>query len=271
MDRTRNKLIAVITGICLAVTFVAAGLALCMQPLATDQFAKTACVDSASISPFTADQLAEGAKATREYTVGNHNVHELQIAEARINVELYDTSRTSSPLTTQEAESLRQIVAAYNNGRGVDYTSLKQILDGLDERYALDDTAIGHLDDVYDVINYAIPILIALAVAALIGALWTIKLGDHKTKGKMFLFPGAVLLVVFAALGAWAAVDFYGFFNAFHSLFFSNGSWLFSYDSLLICMLPQDFWMDMGILWLATTAILSVISVAFGIKLLRKS
>ena len=62
---------------------------------------------------------------------------------------------------------------------------------------------------------------------------------------------GIAVVAVFALLAAWVVVDFNGFFAAFHSLFFANGTWTFSYDSLLITMYPPEFWIGMGAVWLA--------------------
>ena len=59
-------------------------------------------------------------------------------------------------------------------------------------------------------------------------------------------------------------VDFNGFFAAFHSLFFANGTWTFSADSLLICMYPPDFWIGMGAVWLAATLVASAVAIAVG-------
>lgn len=57
---------------------------------------------------------------------------------------------------------------------------------------------------------------------------------------------GVSVLAVFALLAAWVAIDFDGFFAQFHSLFFAAGTWTFSWDSLLICMYPPEFWVGMG-------------------------
>ena len=85
------------------------------------------------------------------------------------------------------------------------------------------------------------------------------------------LLPGTQgiygLLVAFIALGAWAVIDFNGLFATFHSVFFSQGNWTFPYDSLLICALPTAFWMGMGVVWLATSAVISILSILIGKRL----
>ncbi|MFR4805136.1 MAG: DUF1461 domain-containing protein [Eggerthellaceae bacterium] len=80
---------------------------------------------------------------------------------------------------------------------------------------------------------------------------------------------GAAVIAVFALLALWVMIDFNGFFAAFHSLFFSAGTWTFSYDSLLICMYPPDFWISMGAVWLVTTLAGCLICLIIG-RLLRK-
>ncbi len=46
-----------------------------------------------------------------------------------------------------------------------------------------------------------------------------------------------------------ATSDFDTFFSAFHGLFFSAGTWTFSYDSLLIRTFPEPFWVTAGAVW----------------------
>ena len=75
----------------------------------------------------------------------------------------------------------------------------------------------------------------------------------RKSLGGVLMASGAAVIAVFALLALWVTIDFNGFFAAFHSLFFSAGTWTFSYDSLLICMYPPDFWISMGAVWLVTT------------------
>ena len=77
-------------------------------------------------------------------------------------------------------------------------------------------------------------------------------------------------MVLLVALVVWAIVDFYTMFNMLHSLFFSSGSWLFPYDSLLICALPEQFWMAMGVIWLVITVFLSIIFIIIGAKLRKR-
>ena len=83
----------------------------------------------------------------------------------------------------------------------------------------------------------------------------------------MLLCAPAVLAAVMLALGAWAALDFNGFFGAFHGLLLPQGNWTFPAQSLLICMLPLDFWVSMAALWLAVTLAACIIAMLLGRRL----
>ncbi len=80
-----------------------------------------------------------------------------------------------------------------------------------------------------------------------------------------------IVIAVAVVVGLAAAIDFYDLFNLLHSLFFSSGSWLFSYDSLLICSLPQPFWEAMGVFWGILIAVACAALAIVGIRLKRKN
>ena len=75
------------------------------------------------------------------------------------------------------------------------------------------------------------------------------------------------LCIVFALIGLLA---FDALFAWMHGIFFTEGSWQFSYDSLLIRALPQDFWMGCAAVWAVTLVILCLLSIGIGI-LIRRS
>ena len=77
------------------------------------------------------------------------------------------------------------------------------------------------------------------------------------------------VLGAFALIGLWGALDFNGLFAAFHGALFPQGNWTFPSDTLLITMYPLDFWVGMAALWLGTTAMMAILSLAAGIGLLR--
>ena len=106
----------------------------------------------------------------------------------------------------------------------------------------------------------------AAALLAVAGLAFTGATGRKRRVGAVLMGAGGAVLVTFAVLGAWAAVNFNSFFAAFHGLLFSQGNWQFPFDSLLICSLPTPFWMGMGVICLVVSVVLSLISLLVGRK-----
>ena len=119
----------------------------------------------------------------------------------------------------------------------------------VDGRPGFDAAAVSHLLDVRQVLDSA------RIVTGLLSALLTIWLGVHiarkRTQGiAAALRAGAITSTVIVVLAAVIAVsDFESFFSAFHRLFFTSGTWTFSYDSLLIQTFPEPFWVTAGLAW----------------------
>ena len=91
--------------------------------------------------------------------------------------------------------------------------------------------------------------MLAIGVGLWIAA--TVRLGERSRVG-VALKVGAAVSAVFVLLAAAAAVfDFSAFFTAFHGLFFEAGTWTFPYDSLLIRLFPESFWVAAGVGWAA--------------------
>ena len=133
----------------------------------------------------------------------------------------------------------------------------------------LDPEAIEHLDDVFGVLATAEPVVLGAFIAAALTAVGVGCASGRRTFGTVLLCAGLGTIAIFAILGIWAAIDFEGLFAVFHSLFFAQGSWVFSADSLLITMYPEPFWIGMGAIWLATTIAVSAISAIAGLALCR--
>ena len=153
---------------------------------------------------------------------------------------------------------------------GVTAADLSDIMASADEAYVLTPDAISHLDDVYFVVQAVRWPLLLIAVFAIAAVAHVGVRCGKKPLGGALIAAGAGLLVALALVGAWAAIDFNGFFAVFHSLFFAAGTWTFSWNSLLITMYPLPFWMALAALWLGVAALLSIASVVTGLRL-RKS
>lgn len=242
MTNLMNKLAAVVAAVALAVTLVAAGFVACAAfpqttELLSDMFSGTMNPDA----PFSHDDLVQAAVVTRDYTVGTND------RDAVFSM-LHDINANANTPYADADET--QLAAA-------------------PEEYTLTSDALSHLDDVYRVVEVA---RIALAVIALLAVAACAHVAIRVSKralGGVLMAAAIAVVAAFALLAIWVAVDFNGFFAAFHSLFFANGTWTFSWDSLLITMYPPAFWIGMGAVWLATTCLLSALSIVVGAKLRR--
>ena len=187
-------------------------------------------------------QLPQAAVATRDYTVGSN-----------------------------DREAVFSMLHAINESAGTPYAEASpDELAAAPEEYTLPADALSHLDDVYHVVAGArIGLIVVALVAVAACAHMAVRVG-RRALGGVAQAAGIAVVAVFALLAAWVVVDFNGFFAAFHSLFFANGTWTFSYDSLLITMYPPEFWIGMGAVWLAATGLLSIASIVVGALLRRK-
>lgn len=260
-----DAVFSAVSGIALAVTLVAMGFVACAAFDLPTRMLSQAYSNDAN-SPYTKEELVVAAVAAKHYTINDNDRHALYTAmdavaqsaqadgrELPEGLDLYDvyisTSRDAHLVEPTEEDL---IMAEYS-------------LSFADEEpYVLTPDALSHLDDVYDVIQQAKPWLFAAAIIAYVGCIAVAFRGGKRALGRVLGGAGAGVFVAFALLAAWVAVDFNGFFAAFHSLFFAAGTWTFSWDSLLICMYPPEFWMGMGAIWLAVTVAGCVVCLIIG-------
>lgn len=228
MKRVIKWILSTVAALFVAVSFIGAGLAVCALPdMTTRVIAEN--TSNAEASPFTKDQLATMAVATKQYTVNVHDREQLDAALLDIN-----GGRDTSKLT---------------------------------ERYVLPEEAVGHLDDVHTVLVRVGLVFACIAfVAILLGVLCGLWKGMFLV-GDMLVEAGIIAIAIMASCVITAVVNFNALFEFLHSFLFEAGSWTFSADSLLICMYPQGFWMTMGGVWVGTTGVLSILAVVLGIIL----
>ena len=234
---------AVVAVVTLAVTLVAAGFAVdAALPQTTELLAESYSGTTNDATPFSHDELVYAAVVTRDYTVGSNDL-----------------------------EALYEMLHAINDEANTIYAGVDdETLAAGDELYTLDAEAISHLDDVYQVVKIAQAVLIVVATLAVAACAHVGVRRGRRALGRVFWLAGLFVLVAFIALGAWIVLDFNGFFAVFHSLFFTEGTWTFSSESLLITMYPTAFWMGMGAIWVVVTCLLSIISLLLGAKLRRR-
>ena len=255
-SRIVTSVVAVISAAALAVSLIAAGFAACAVPdVSTKALADGYSTDDAS--PFTKDELVAAAVQTKHYTIDDNDKAAVYATIAAINAQeaLSGTAGKGAP----KIDATANYAAGELSGEQV--AALETAFDAASERYVLTPDAVSHRDDVWW--------LLAAVVAACVGCTATAFRGGKRLLGRVLAGAGVSVLAVFALLAAWVAIDFDGFFAQFHSLFFAAGTWTFSWDSLLICMYPPEFWVGMGAIWLVVTVACCVVCITIG-RLLRK-
>ncbi len=236
------KVMTALTALALALTFIACGFAVCAGiPATTEMLSRATSAESAS--PFSQEQLVDAALATRAYTVEGTERGELFSVVEHINRE------AGTPLRRRDARrAFRRTRRLHPHARCARPPRRRA------RRHRAPDARAARMRGARRVLPHG--------VAA--------PVPPRASSARAFDRGGGVI-ALFAVLLVWTMLDFDGFFAAIHSLFFAAGTWTFPYDSLLICMYPQAFWMGMGAVWLATTAALSILSVVFGIAVTRKA
>lgn len=261
--------LAAACGACLAVTLLAAGFAACAAQPTTRLF--STLFSDVQTAPYEKGDLVDLAVATRDYTVCDYGRRAFGTGGAR---EAYcqavvdaaqRASAEGSPVAGKwrsAARAVAQDADGYDSATGRAYA-----LAAVSQRYALDAGALDHLDDCYAIIGPVVPRLWAIAAAAAASLAVLVATGHRRLAGAALVFGPLVLLAFMVACGIWAAVDFDAFFGMFHAVLFPQGNWTFPADSLLICMLPQGFWVSMGALWLAVTVTACIIAMFAGKRL----
>jgi integral membrane protein (TIGR01906 family) len=137
-------------------------------------------------------------------------------------------------------------------------------------RMGFDARTVSHLEDVRALIK-VVRTSAGIAAALLAGwAAWCLARGrvDAMARG---LLAGAIVAGVLAvAAVVFALVDFDIAFTAFHGLFFGEGTWTFSADSLIIQLFPVAFWASAGAA-LALWTLASIGLMVWGAVAVRRS
>ncbi|GAA1354431.1 TIGR01906 family membrane protein [Falsarthrobacter nasiphocae] len=134
---------------------------------------------------------------------------------------------------------------------------LEYIANDADERYlsglrlpgggaAFRPEEVSHMADVKAVLGTGLDLTL-LAACVIVLILLLLRRTPALARGA--LRGGAILtLGLMAALAVSAVLGFERFFAWVHSLFFKDGTWMFSTRDTLIRVYPEQFWMDAGIL-----------------------
>lgn len=273
-QKAQSATVCVLTAIFLFVSYIGVGFWACSELPFTTQALASAAIN-ADNSPYTKDQLVSLASETRSFTVGDYGRSEYGAEGAADTLAGHvldaaqEASGSGSPTeglwSTQAVDALEDAETAASQMAAMD--SLAET----GQRYALDDDAVSHLNDVNAVLSVAFtPILGCVIIAAFL-LLVSDRMFSSKTPGTAMMWAGGFVLGVLLILGVWAGLNFNGFFSALHSVFFAEGTWTFPVDSLLITMYPTQFWVGMGAVWIGVSALLAVLSLVAGIFMTRKA
>lgn len=271
--KIQQRVLCILAAAALAFTYLAVGFAVCAgfpqitRNLASDNSAFDA-------SPYTHDQLLDLAMETREFTVGGHarDADGESAADERYAAALISRAAASAadPEKAERWSDGARAILAEEDALQMKPWDAMLALSQLDPSYALDASAIVHLDEVNDVVSAArMPILGCTMIAAFCLMALVMMFGPVAA-GRALLFGGAATLALFAVLGIWGLFGFDALFAWMHSLFFADGTWVFPADSLLIQMYPIGFWMGMGAWWLASSCVVAVASIVIGAVIIRK-
>lgn len=254
-----NAIAATIATVALAAVFVGAGFMACIAPPFTHGLSSFFSDDQTS--PFTRSQLTQVADATRDYSFGEHDRTALYRAIFQVDLQLRQEILSAGGTVPVGFPNL-DVVKDTN-----EELQLASAFVGASELYCYSPESVAHLDDCYSLARTAYVVLAICGIAAIAGLIACGTLGRKRLFGNVLMAAGIVVFVAFIALGVFAAIDFNRFFTMFHGVLFSQGNWTFPYDSLLICALPTEFWVGMGVIWLAVTALVSILSIAIGARL----
>ena len=93
----------------------------------------------------------------------------------------------------------------------------------------------------------------------------------RRSFGLALIVAGCVPLalgIVFTLIGVLA---FDALFTWMHGLFFAEGTWQFSWDSLLILALPPGFWMGCAAVWAVSLAFFCLLGIVAGMVIRRRA
>jgi integral membrane protein (TIGR01906 family) len=140
---------------------------------------------------------------------------------------------------------------------------------GTDQRREFPPDVIGHLLDVRAVFLTCIGIFVVISILVLVLILILAISRRLRRLSRPVALASVVPLAAAVLLAVLGALNFDVLFTLVHQVFFAQGSWLFAYDSLLICALPQPFWIGCAALWAIALALLSLLGI-FASRLLRR-
>lgn len=164
------------------------------------------------------------------------------------------------------------------NGEGIDFLARQRLPIALCWNVPLDagdcpmfnERELRHMEDVKDLVraSFGVGIFLLVSVIAL-GVVLRLR-GSVAMLWRGLVFGGvvtltAIVLILFVAVLAWKP-----FFDAFHEVFFEEGTWRFLYSDTLIRLYPQQFWFDASLAVGGLTIVGAIVFIALGGWRLRR-
>ena len=133
---------------------------------------------------------------------------------------------------------------------------------------AFNQREVGHMRDVRLVTGNIYLAQAVLFIAAVMAVVALVRGKTHMAAASALLTGALVTVALFVALVVFVFTGFDTFFTAFHRVFFSGDTWLFSYSDTLIRLYPVQFWFDaatvIGVTTIVEAAALGVIAWRWG-------
>jgi len=126
---------------------------------------------------------------------------------------------------------------------------------------------IGHMEDVRELLkNILILFIISMAgfLILFIILIFTDKKNSLRKMGPVFLWASTIVLVLFLALYIMS-LNFSYLFEKFHTVFFPQGNYMFSADSLLLTLFPFRFFYQYFLRLIICSSIGAAVSAIIGI------
>jgi len=153
----------------------------------------------------------------------------------------------------------------YNAAEYIEYLRGNRTLEQFKALDVYQDREIKHMVDVrnlVDKVKVIDPVLGVLLVVALVALTW--KTATRALAARGLLSGGGLTILLFCAIGLFAATGFNTFFTDFHRIFYEGDSWLFLYTDSLIQFYPLPFWFDTSIALVGLTIVEAIVIAAIG-------
>lgn len=129
---------------------------------------------------------------------------------------------------------------------------------------------LGHMLDVKNLIQLMLKVWLGLFAALALILIWAWRAAWLPDLGRAYARGGWLTLGLIGAILIAILVSFNWLFTAFHRIFFQGDSWLFLYSDSLIRLFPLRLWQDGFIGMGLVTAILAILFIVAGNRLVRK-